>query len=422
MSTAGRTTWYLLSGQAVVIGASMALNVFSAHALGPSGRGALALALQFSYLLHLVVVGGLDRAYPIATPAPVSLPAAQRELIRLVTPSALLVLAISGVAALVVALRGDFGAVYPLLVGLFAVAALGLTTVRVGAATLGAGRDYLHANLATQGVLVLVALWLVTSHNSAPTAWLAAYALAPLGAIAWCWRGARRSGPVGRGLRWGDGDAVQRRRIRAQGWQLLPATVAAFATLRADRLLIPILASVHALGLYAVAATFAELCVLPVQNYVDAHLPQWRRQAKRGELRAAHILGLAAGYALVAGVVVTVAGQVFIRWALPVAFAASARVLPLLVLAGAVWALSRVAAGLALVRRAPSLISAADGCTLLVTVAGHFLLIPAYGMWGAGCAAVVGYSISAALMIGLALVGPALVVDGPQVVAHAATR
>ncbi|GGJ91580.1 hypothetical protein GCM10010123_21750 [Pilimelia anulata] len=417
MSAAGRTAWYLLAGHAVVLVAGLGVNMASAHALGPGGRGELALLLQLSYLLGVVLVAGVDRAYPAALPAPATFAAARREVAALVAPAAVPVgLGCAAVAALLAVRGAGAPALYPLLVGGLAIASLGLTTIRISAATVADGRGYLRANVAAQALLLAGAALLALTARGGPAAWLAVYAAAPLTAVAAHRFAARPPDPrrvSGAAAPAGAGDAAgpdpaavaRRRRIRAAGRRLLPGALASFATLRADRLLIPLLAGLPALGLYAVAAAFAELCLMPVQNYVDAHLPRWHLAAADGALPAGGLLLRAAGYAVAAALAVTAVGTAFIRLGLPAAFAGSALVLPLLAAAAGGWAVSRVAAGLALARRPAAAVSVADGAVLAVTAGGHLLLIPRYGLWGAAVAALAGYLLAAAAMSALALGG-----------------
>ncbi|HEX5740905.1 MAG TPA: hypothetical protein VFY17_05045, partial [Pilimelia sp.] len=211
-SAAGRTAAYLFAGHAVVVVASLVLNVLSAHALGPAGRGELALLLQVAYLLGVCAVAGVDRAYPAATPAAGR--AAEREVRRLLAPGVgALVAAAAGGAALTAAARGP-AAAYPLLVGLMAVAVVGLTAVRTGAAAAGTGRRYLGANLASQGLLVAGALALTAAGQDRATAWLALYAAAPLLVVAVLWVRRPAAAPAA---------AVARlRRVRAEGRRILP--------------------------------------------------------------------------------------------------------------------------------------------------------------------------------------------------------
>ncbi|GGK29961.1 hypothetical protein GCM10010124_23380 [Pilimelia terevasa] len=396
MSAAGKTTGYLLAGHGVVLGVSLAVNALSAHALGPDGRGALALALQCAYLLHLVVVAGVDRAYPLALPAPAAVGPAARECGRLVVPGAVAVAVLGAAVGALLAARGGgaaAGAPLPVLVAAVAVASVGLTAVRTAAVTVGDGATYLRAHLLGQATVLCGAVVLAAAGQGAPTAWLALYAAAPLVVVgAGYLRG--RGGPAP------DAGPARAGRIRSAGRRLLPGALAAFGTLRADRLLLPLLASVPALGLYAVAAAFAELCVVPVQNYVDAHLPRWRDGAVPPLGR---LFGAAAAYALAAAAAVAVAGAAFIRVALPAAFAESARVLPVLAAAAGAWAFSRVAAGVVTAARPPGAVSGADAAVLVLTVSAHLALIPRYGLWGAAGAALGGYLAAAVLMAWLAV-------------------
>ncbi|GAA2511511.1 lipopolysaccharide biosynthesis protein [Pilimelia columellifera] len=394
-ATAGQTALRLAAGHGTILVASLIVTTASAHALGPSGRGELTAALLITYIGAIVALGGTDRAYPVVMAhEPVTFGQARADLHRCAAPVTGALIA-SGVAINLVPAGPDSPARFGLVVAAAVAGGVLTTAVRTAAAATRRGGAYLVTTTATQGLLVAAALTLTFTGQDEPAVWLWAYAAAPIvvAAATWPFLRDRTRRPRSR---------QQLRDLRRNGRRLLPATLAAYATQRGDRLLIPVLASTETLGLYVVAASFAEICAIPVQNVVDAHLTTWRRQAKTGQLRIRRILGLALGYAVVAAVVVAVVGVWCVNRLFPPEFAVSAEVLPLLSVACAAWAFARVAAGLALVRRPPGQISQADVATAVLTAVGLLALAPPFGLWGAAGAVALGYGTNAVLMAWLA--------------------
>jgi O-antigen/teichoic acid export membrane protein len=376
------TATALLAAQLAVAVASLLVNVLAARAMGPADRGRVALGLQVAYLGTAMALAGVDRAY-LATALPgVRAGAALRDLRRLAVPGAALA-AVVCTAGLVLhpAAAGWLVAAYGVCVGNAA-----MLLVRTAAAAAADGRVYLRAAAAGQAGLITAAAGLTATHQHTPAAWLAAYAAAlclPAAAVAARCRGNAAGADLGA--------------TRRLGLLLLPATVATTLLLRADRLLLPALASYQQLGLYVVVATMTELAAWPAQAYVDAHVPAWRVSAAAGTLPRRRILAGSMVYALAAAAVLAAAGWLCVRPLFGPAYADATRLAAPLAAAAGMYAVSRVGVGLALAADRPGTALAADLAGAAVAVTGYLTLIPHLGAMGAAVGSLLGYTTAAGL-------------------------
>ena len=133
------------------------------------------------------------------------------------------------------------------------------------------------------------------------------------------------------------------RATKKLGMRLLPSVIGEMALLRADRLLIPVFASYHQLGIYVVASTMAELASWPLLQYIDSYTPRWAAQFVDGTLSPLRLFLRTCVFSLC--VSASVAMPVY--FAIPLLFGSaydeSASLIPILSAATAFFGMSRVA-------------------------------------------------------------------------------
>lgn len=351
--------------------------------MGPQGRGQVALMLQISYVLAVSALAGRDRAWPAVNPGG---PAVGMR--RLVLPGVTLaVITCTVIAAVVWAWSVTTALLVAGLGGLAAANAL-LTGLRAADAA-GAGRRFLSATMTGQVALTAAAVALTTAGISAPPAWVGVYAAALLVPAATAW------------VRVPAGLLPDLRPARRAGWTLFPGAIAQIIAMRADRLLLPVLAGYDQLGLYVVVATATELIGWPVQAWVDAQTSTWRARYLAGPLRPWRVLAAVGAYVASAATTVGIVLHLLLvpmfgvpyRPTLPL-------VLPLAAAAGMV-AVVRTGAGLTLASGRPRTATIIDVTAMVVSGAGYLLLIPGHGAMGAAVASLLGYGTAALLAVTL---------------------
>ncbi len=388
---------YLLGGQLAVAAFALVVNVFAARTMGPGGRGELAVFLQAGYLLTVIGLAGIDRAYPASVSSRVPLSSAIWEVRSLIiVPSSIAM----GCAAILAIYLADDGTPMIAAAGL-AVLTLGniaTTGLRAASSASSSGVLYLCVNLAAQGSLLVVSVLLAFADFGSPSIWIVAYAacvsVPSLGAAAF----------LGRRNRSGDKREVASRlaTVRSLGFKVIPSTVASMIALRADRLLLPWLAGYEQLGLYIIVATLCEFVVWPAQAWVDGHMPIWNRMHKAGTLRPTWIIIGSLVYAGAASITMIVAFRAVIVPIFGTQYAASITLIVPLAVGSSLYAVSRVAAGLALAADSPFSATATDISCMLVSVASYALLIPTWGAMGAAVGSLCGCAIAAAISIPIA--------------------
>lgn len=184
------------------------------------------------------------------------------------------------------------------------------------------------------------------------------------------------------------------------GLRLQPASLALWLNLKIDLLLVGLLATTHEAGLYSLAANLADIVFTAISTIALAALAAQTRAKTEAALAytmdfISQSLVVAVGLAVAAAVVsypfvVLVYGS---AW--------SGSVLPFVVLMPAVVALAIEGPSREmLIRIAPPLeISAASGAGLALNAALNFALIPAVGIVGASIASVLSYWLAGALML-----------------------
>jgi len=384
----------LVPQMAIAVGALL-VNVFSARALGPSGRGALALHLQLTYIITVVVLLGRDRSY-LATIGQLASPdrATQqsRDLLRLPLVLALVTAVAAGLA---------FAAPTPMWTAALAAGYLLVITgnmmsrvSRSAAITAVHPWPFARAVLASQILLVAVSVALLVLRIDRLEVWFVAYGLT-LALPFLCQLVA--AGP-NRSL---DGrEREQNRAARRLGLRLVPSQVGEMALLRADRLLIPLLSSYYQLGIYVVAATMAELASWPLSQYIDSHTPRWREEFEARTISPWRILRQTSIFSLLISVAVAVPAYLAIPLLFGSEYRAAAALIPLLSVATALFAVSRVVVALTTVADLTRWASLVNGAGVASSLGLCVLLVPRHGALGASYASLVAYGVCAVIGLG----------------------
>lgn len=191
--------------------------------------------------------------------------------------------------------------------------------------------------------------------------------------------------------------------VRRQGMRLLPAAFGNTVMLRSDRLLLPAIAGMEALGIYVVIATVMELATWPIKQWVDASLRTWRMQQSGLGLRWLVRLGVKVmlAAALMTVVLGVFAAIIVVIW-LPPAYHASLELIIPLGVAAVVYSAGRVIAGVLIARGREFTVSAIEISGMVISVVGYVALIPWLGALGAALGSVGGYT--AALVIGIIVI------------------
>ena len=168
-------TVHLLAAQLIVGATALIINVLAARALEPAGRGELALGIQLSYLLSVLVLLGADRAYPVVADGKVDQAHALDDLGRLLRAPAAVVLLSCIAAGFALAWTFPQALLYAIGVALLALAASAVVAVRAAAiASLRSG-PYMAAVVASQTLLLLICISLLVIQEREPLWWIFAY-------------------------------------------------------------------------------------------------------------------------------------------------------------------------------------------------------------------------------------------------------
>ena len=185
------------------------------------------------------------------------------------------------------------------------------------------------------------------------------------------------------------------RATKRLGMRLLPSVIGEMALLRADRLLIPVFASYHQLGIYVVASTMAELASWPLLQYIDSYTPRWAAQFVHGTLSPLRLFLRTCVFSLCVSASVAMPVYFAIPLLFGSAFDESASLIPILSAATAFFGMSRVAIALATVANIAFWPTFINGAGVVSSLGFCALLIPHYGALGAAYASVISYGICA---------------------------
>lgn len=192
--------------------------------------------------------------------------------------------------------------------------------------------------------------------------------------------------------------------VGRQSLQLLPATLSTIVTLRAERLLLPLLASNSELGLYIAVATATEPVYWVAQALADHRSGQILRTAQPARL----LRGLAKDFAVFAPTAAVV-GVVVSQFLVPVfgdAYASSTRLVVPLASASVALALYRQTLAWHLSGPTPGDVSRVETVTALSAVLGYVIGISAAGAIGAAWATLAVYTCGLTASVAFALWRP----------------
>jgi O-antigen/teichoic acid export membrane protein len=380
----------LTVAQAAVLLAALIVNIAAARAMGPEGRGQLALHLQICYFLSAGLVLGRDQALLVVVHHGPSGP-------RHVLISRLLrlpVLATIGLSALVALWFSPdartfvaFVASYMLMVG----GSLYFRMTRMAAILSNTTWTFALATGICQFFFTGAAMVLLFYSYSEPILWLAAYGITTaLPVFTWHWRQVR--------TQWqpytlGNLEPT----IRRLGFRLAPSALMEIFLLRLDRLILPAVGTYGDLGIYVVASTFTELTLVFLRQYIDARIPIWTRDSVAGRLARTRILVTTAALTSGLSAIVALVSYVCIPVLFGQQYRAAIDLLPALALAAALYGWSRVGAALAAVRRATLQVWLINASGAVIGAAAYLLLIPKLGALGAAYGSAIGYGVCAAV-------------------------
>jgi O-antigen/teichoic acid export membrane protein len=377
------TTFQLLLMQVLVAATAFIVNVLSATAMEPEGRGYLALLVQITYVLTVAAMLGIDRPYIAARRS--NFGEALYELTRLVRPAYVFIAFLAAGVFLLFVIGVESLALSGSLIVLYLVGNVCARLIRTGYIVSGRISPFVLVSTSTQAVLLGAAVILSLTATSNPDAWFLAYGGS--GLIAFVVTGYAVARNRKRLVR-----KAEERTIRRDGLRLLPASFGNTAMLRSDRLLLPLLASNAQLGIYIVVATTMELASWPIQNWVDASLNRWRNSGDAGRPGIKTIIyGMVAAGIL--ALLMGLASLLLIRLMLGPAYAGSVVLIVPLGLAAIVYAASRVQQGIMIASGKSKEVSWTEVIGMVVSVLGYVLLIPTFGALGAALASAVGYAV-----------------------------
>lgn len=382
----------LVATQVAITLGSLATNILMARALGPDGRGDIAFLLQFSYVLGVAAALGRDRALPVASGRGSIGNSHFRATLAVFRGPFVLALLFATVG--VVALSVMSMTVIAAVIGMVLLSVANVTTRALRAASIisGSARGILIATLVSQATMVLVGALLLNSDHSEPALWLGLYGisqLVPMAAL-FAIKVKGETFPSAREL-----DVALE--ARTLGIRLLPFAFIELVTNRIDRLLLPVLAGYHSLGLYTVAATFAELITVPARQVSDSFMPRWSVRHAEGRLQQVRIMVVTAS--LILGIAIPF-GFVVDFLMVPVfgeEYGPARRLVPMLTIAAGLSAMALVISNLALAMGRVKLVSVLNTCGLVVVVVVLLVLAPSWGALGAATAVAAGKCVVCAV-------------------------
>lgn len=385
MSEERIATFVLLLGQLSAAGGAVIVNILAARVLNPSDRGDLAFGLQIAYFSTVFALMGLERPYMASREGRFS--PEYKNFTLLVLPGAVAIIPIIG-GVLYLSPLGERW----IIVGLVAVIIYTVINVlsrgvRVGYVVSGNWKRFGFHALTSQVLIIVGAVLLTLMEVGSPEAWMGVYALSTLPAmilLADSLRGKNK------------GEALKKseaKDIRHQGWVLLPSSFSNTAMTRLDRLLLPVLSTSAALGLYVTVATVLEMASWPIKQWVDASLRKW---AKTGEALVGvmnRILFQSFLFITGIAVILSAASYAMIHLILPSSYQAATSAIVPLAIASVIYGLTRVQQGFLIALGAAGRVSLVEIFGTIAAVAAYVALIPPFGMLGAAYGSIIGYLV-----------------------------
>jgi O-antigen/teichoic acid export membrane protein len=367
-------------------------SLLSAWALGPAGRGDLLVVMLWPPVFAMLVTFGLTQAHRYWV-------AKDPECVSMLFSNAILFSLIVGLLALAVGeqviphLVGERSPEVMRLVRIYLVnipAAL-LQFLMLG--LLEGGRRFGWAGASRLITFVVqaaayVALWLV-GHLTVQTAAFSAMAgqFSAMGlALFAVWREFHPN--------WQPGWRAWRDALH-YGMRGYPGTVADFATLRMDQLLLGGLASSTAIGLYFVAVRLSEITAILASSVGDAVMPEVAaaKHSERADNLLARSLRLTVYTHLLVLLPLWLAAPHILRFVYGESFRAAGGTLRILLVASVVLTAGGIAISGLNGFGHPGLATIARLASAVVTVIALLTLLPRYGIAGAAAASLMGYSV-----------------------------
>lgn len=377
----------LVAAQILAAGGAVAVNLLAAVVLSPSGRGDLAFALQLAYFLSVFAIMGLER--PFIASRSGRFGTEYRVFARMVTPGTLCILPIAFLAAMV----SPFSTKW-MWMGVIAIAgyvALNslVHALRVAYVCSREWKWFAVNAIATQVIIVVGAVLLMLFSVDDPVVWMWAYAVSAVPAVVLLCLAPRPSKLL-------EPTRSEKRGLRRRGWVLLPSEFSNSAMLRSDRLLLPMLSSSAALGLYVTVATVLEMATWPVQQWVDASLRNWSQAFSSRSIPVVRIISGSILLLVAAAAALAAAAFAMIIFVLPDSYApATAAIVPLAVSA-VIFGITRVQQGLLIAADALGTVSIVEIIGTAASLLAYIILIPPHGMLGAAYGSIIGYAVCAA--------------------------
>jgi len=382
----------VFSANALSLLCGVMTSLLSAWALGPAGRGDLLVVMLWPPVCAMLVTFGLTQAHRYWV-------AKEPECVSMLFSNAILFSLLVGLLALAVGevviphLVGERSPEVMRLVRIYLVnipAAL-LQFLMLG--LLEGGRRFGWAGasrlitFAVQAAAYL-ALWLV-GHLTVQTAAFSAMAgqFSAMGlALFAVWHEFRPS--------WKPGWKAWRDALH-YGMRGYPGTVADFATLRMDQLLLGGLASSTAIGLYFVAVRLSEITAILASSVGDAVMPEVAaaKHSERADNLLARSLRLTVYTHLLVLLPLWLAAPHILRFVYGESFRAAGGTLRILLVASVVLTAGGIAISGLNGFGHPGRATIARLASAVVTVFALLTLLPRYGIAGAAAASLMGYSV-----------------------------
>ena len=382
----------VFSANVLILLCGVITSLLSAWALGPAGRGDLLVVMLWPPVCALLVTFGLTQAHRYWV-------AKDPECVSLLFSNSILFTVVVGFGTFAVA-----EAVIPHLVGhrspetmhlvrlyLINIPAALLQFLMIGllegARRFGwAGASRLVTFL-VQALAYLV-LWLfghLTVETAALSAMAGQFSAMMLSVYAVC----RELRP-----KWKPGWAEWRNAL-SYGMRGYPGTVADFATLRMDQLLLGGLASSTAIGLYFVAVRLSEITAVLASSVADALMPEVAatKNATRADDLLARSLRLTVYTHLAVLIPLWLAAPHILKFIYGESFLAASGTLRILLVASVVLTGGGIAISGLQGFGHPGLATTARVASAGVTVVALLTLLPRYGIAGAALASLLGYSV-----------------------------
>jgi enterobacterial common antigen flippase len=382
----------VFSANALILLCGVLTSLLSAWALGPSGRGDLLVVMLWPPVCALLVTFGLTQAHRYWV-------AKEPDCVSMLFSNAILFSIVVGLATLALA-----ELIIPHLVGqrspevmhlvrlyLLNIPAALLQFLMIG--LLEGARRFGWAGASRLVTFVVQAmayfvLWLngdLTVQTAALSAMAGQFAAMMLSVFA-VWRQLRPN--------WRPSWSKWRNALH-YGMRGYPGTVADFATLRMDQLLLGGLASSTSIGLYFVAVRLSEITAILASSVADAVMPEVAasRQSERADNLLAKSLRLTVYTHLAVLLPLWLAAPHILRFIYGESFRAAGGTLRILLFASVVLTAGGIAISGLNGFGHPGLSTIARVASAVVTVIALLTLLPRFGIAGAAMASLLGYSV-----------------------------